>query len=56
MAQQGLRKTLGVFPLVALGVSGVIGSSWIYTNGTFFDTYGAGGMIFGLALGSLLAV
>lgn len=55
MAQPGLKKTLGVFPLIALGVSGVIGSSWIYTNGTFFDTYGAGGMIFGLAIGSLLA-
>ncbi|WP_286954018.1 MULTISPECIES: APC family permease [Corynebacterium] len=55
MAQPQLQKSLGVFSLIALGVSGVIGSSWIYTNGTFFDTYGAGGMIFGLALGSLLA-
>lgn len=55
MAQQELKKQLGIFPLIALGVSGVIGSGWIYTNGTFFDQYGAGGMIFGLALGSLLA-
>lgn len=55
MAQAELKKSLGVFSLIALGVSGVIGSSWIYTNGTFFDNYGAGGMIFGLALGSLLA-
>ncbi|MDY3127663.1 MAG: APC family permease [Corynebacterium sp.] len=54
-ARKELEKKLGLFPLIALGVSGVIGSSWIYTNGTFFDTYGAGGMIFGLALGSLLA-
>lgn len=55
VAQTELKKSLGVFSLIALGVSGVIGSSWIYTNGTFFDNYGAGGMIFGLALGSLLA-
>lgn len=55
MSQQSLQKSLGIFPLVALGVSGVIGSGWIYTNGRFFDEYGAGGMIFGLALGALLA-
>ncbi|WP_210415244.1 MULTISPECIES: APC family permease [unclassified Corynebacterium] len=55
MANTQLHRSLGLFSLIALGVSGVIGSSWIYTNGTFFDTYGAGGMIFGLALGTLLA-
>ncbi|OEY07565.1 amino acid transporter [Corynebacterium sp. BCW_4722] len=55
MANQQLNKELGTFTLIALGVSGVVGSSWIYTNGAFFDDYGAGGMIFGLALGTLLA-
>lgn len=55
MEQQNLQKSLGIFSLVALGVSGVIGSGWIYTNGLFFDEYGAGGMIFGLAFGVLLA-
>ncbi|MBZ8177678.1 amino acid permease [Corynebacterium poyangense] len=55
MPRQELNKTLGFIPLVALGVSGVIGSSWIYTNGTFFEKYGAGGMIFGLAIGTVLA-
>lgn len=55
MVEQQLNKELGTFTLIALGVSGVVGSSWIYTNGKFFDDYGAGGMIFGLALGTLLA-
>lgn len=50
-----LKKTLGFLPLIALGVAGVIGSSWIYTNSAFFEQYGAGGVIFGLAIGTLLA-
>lgn len=50
-----IKKSLGLFQLLALGVAGVVGSSWIYTNSRFFDTYGAGGMIFGIALGGLLA-
>lgn len=50
-----MKKSLGLFQLLALGVAGVLGSSWIYTNSTFFDTYGAGGMILGIALGGVLA-
>lgn len=50
-----IKKSLGFFQLLALGVAGVVGSSWIYTNSRFFDTYGAGGMIFGIALGGVLA-
>ncbi|MGF1473931.1 MAG: APC family permease [Rubrobacteraceae bacterium] len=50
-----LRKSLGLPALVALGAAGVLGTSWIYTNGQFFAKYGAGGEIFGLALGALLA-
>lgn len=49
------KKSLGFFQLLALGVAGVIGSSWIYTNSRFFELYGAGGLIFGMALGGLLA-
>lgn len=55
MTSKSLQGQLGTFTLIALGVSGVVGSSWIYTNGKFFEEYGAGGMIFGLALGTLLA-
>lgn len=50
-----MKKSLSFFQLLALGVAGVVGSSWIYTNSKFFDTYGAGGMIFGIALGGVLA-
>lgn len=50
-----MKKSLNFFQLLALGVAGVIGSSWIYTNSAFFEKYGAGGMIFGMGLGGLLA-
>lgn len=50
-----LKKSLGVFQLLAFGVAGVVGSSWIYTNSTLFDSYGSGGVVFGLAIGVLLA-
>lgn len=50
-----MKKSLSFFQLLALGVAGVVGSSWIYTNSRFFDTYGAGGMIFGIAIGGVLA-
>jgi APA family basic amino acid/polyamine antiporter len=41
--------------LVALGAAGVLGTSWVYTASDFFAKYGAGGEIFGLAVGGLLA-
>lgn len=50
-----IKKSLSFFQLLALGVAGVVGSSWIYTNSRFFSEYGAGGMIFGIALGGMLA-
>lgn len=50
-----LRKSLGMTSLIALGVAGVVGSSWIYTSSAFFADYGAGGMIVGLLIGAALA-
>ena len=50
-----LPRSIGVLPLVALGAAGVVGTSWIYTNGDFFSRYGAGGEIFGLVVAALLA-
>src|SRR5215217_8923133 len=50
-----LRKSIGPLPLVAMGAAGIIGTSWIYTNGEFFAAYGAGGEIFGLAIATVLA-
>jgi basic amino acid/polyamine antiporter, APA family len=50
-----LTKSIGPLPLIAMGAAGIIGTSWIYTNGEFFAAYGAGGEIFGLAITTLLA-
>lgn len=50
-----LKKSLGTIQLLAFGVAGVVGASWIYTNSTFFASYGAGGVILGLCLGVALA-
>ncbi|MYM20723.1 amino acid permease [Brevibacterium sp. 5221] len=50
-----LKKTLGLPSLIALGVAGVVGSSWIYTSSQFFADVGAGGMIIGLLVGAALA-
>lgn len=50
-----LRKSIGAFPLIAMGAAGIIGTSWIYTNGEFFAAYGAGGEVFGLAIATVLA-
>lgn len=53
---QTLRRTLATPALIALGAAGVVGTSWIYTNGRFFADVGAGGEVFGLALATVLAV
>ena len=50
-----LRKSIGPLPLIAMGAAGIIGTSWMYTNGEFFAAYGAGGEIFGLAIATVLA-
>lgn len=50
-----LKKTLGMPALIALGVAGVVGSSWIYTSSIYFADYGAGGMILGLLVGAAMA-
>lgn len=55
MATDRLTGRLGFPALIALGAAGVIGTSWIYTNGVFFAKYGAGGEIFGLVIGVILA-
>ncbi len=51
-----LKQDIGSWSLISMGVGGVIGSSWIYTNSQFFKQYGAGGEIFGLCVASVLAI
>ncbi|WKD61287.1 putative amino acid permease YhdG [Corynebacterium ciconiae DSM 44920] len=50
-----LKKSLSLWQLIAFGVAGVVGASWIYTNSKFFAAYGAGGVLVGLAIGCGLA-
>lgn len=50
-----LQKQISFMGLIALGAAGVIGTSWIYTNSRFFAAYGAGGEIFGFAIGTIMA-
>lgn len=38
-----------------LWAGNVLGASWAYTNGEFLAKYGAGGEVFGLAFGALIA-
>ncbi|HIW46471.1 MAG TPA: APC family permease [Candidatus Yaniella excrementigallinarum] len=52
---QELKKTLGLFQLLAFGVAGVLGASWIYTNSALFSEHGAGGVVLGLAVAVVLA-
>ena len=51
-----LRKSLSLPMLIALGAAGIMGTSWIFTASDFFRDYGAGGEIFGLMAGAVLAV
>lgn len=48
-----LKKSIGFPQLIALGAAGVVGTSWIYTNGRFFTLYDAGGVIFGLVIATV---
>ncbi|MGB9780222.1 APC family permease [Caldanaerobacter sp.] len=50
-----LKKQITFPGLIALGMGGIVGTSWIYTNSRFFAKYGAGGEIFGFLLATLLA-
>lgn len=52
---KSLKRTLSFPSLVILGAAGIIGSGWIYTTSDFFSSYGAGGVVFGMLLASLIA-
>jgi hypothetical protein len=53
--QACLTRSLSLPMLIALGAAGVLGTSWVYAASYFFARYGAGGEIFGLAAGGILA-
>ena len=56
MATNSVKRNVSSLSLISLGAGGTIGSGWIYTNSQFFNEYGAGGEIFGLALAMVFAI
>ncbi len=51
-----LKKHISAKGLLALGVAGIIGTSWTYMNTVFYGKYGSGGVIAGFAIGVFMAV
>ncbi len=50
-----LKKHISAKGLLALGVAGIIGTSWTYMNTVFYMEYGSGGTILGFGIGVLMA-
>jgi len=50
-----LKRVLEWHELLALGVAGVIGSSWAYLNTAFYEAYGPGATVYGFAISTALA-
>jgi len=50
-----LKRVLKWYHVLAIGVAGIIGTSWVYLNTTFYDLYGPGGVILGYAIGTVMA-
>jgi len=51
-----LKKVIRWYELLAIGVGGILGTSWVYLNTKFYNEYGTGGVIFGFLLATLMAV
>ncbi|AEC52565.1 putative protein amino acid transporter [Pyrococcus sp. NA2] len=51
----GLKKEVTFFGLIALGMAGIIGTSWTYMNTRFYKLYGPGGVILGFIIGTIMA-
>ncbi|MEM3926983.1 MAG: APC family permease [Desulfurococcaceae archaeon] len=50
-----LKRVLEWYHVLALGVAGIIGTSWVYLNTTFYDLYGPGGVILGYFVATIMA-
>jgi len=50
-----LKRVLKWYHILALGVAGIIGTSWVYLNTAFYDLYGPGGVILGYFIGMVMA-
>ena len=50
-----LKRVLEWYHILALGVAGIIGTSWVYLNTTFYDMFGPGGVILGYFVATVMA-
>ncbi len=50
-----LKKDISKRGLLALGVAGIIGTSWTYMNTRFYREFGPGGVIIGFGIGIIMA-
>jgi len=50
-----LKRVLEWYHILAIGVAGIIGTSWVYLNTTFYDMYGPGGVILGYFVATVMA-
>ncbi|ADV65590.1 APC family permease [Desulfurococcus mucosus] len=50
-----LKRVLDWYHILALGVAGIVGTSWVYLNTTFYDLYGPGGVILGYIVATVMA-
>jgi len=50
-----LKRVLEWYHILALGVAGIVGTSWVYLNTTFYDLYGPGGVILGYLVATTMA-
>ncbi|MEM0021550.1 MAG: APC family permease [Fervidicoccaceae archaeon] len=50
-----LKRVLTWYHVLALGVAGIIGTSWVYLNTTFYDLYGPGSVILGYLIATVMA-
>jgi len=54
--KRSLKKIITWYELLAIGVGGILGTSWVYLNTKFYAEYGPGGVIFGFFLATVIAV
>ena len=50
-----LKRVLKWYHILAMGVAGIIGTSWVYLNTTFYDEFGPGGVILGYLIATVIA-
>lgn len=50
-----LKKVITWYELLAIGVGGILGTSWVYLNTKFYAEYGPGSVIFGFFIATVIA-